>query len=126
MQLPDDDKRLRESFDHLRRTEQAAVPPFRRIWNAAHQQSMAGSRRRLRPGFAVGALALVMVSALIVGRLRVRERHAVAITASIATSNWMSPTDFLLHTPGRELGNSIPSFAHVPDYSPLTTRKETR
>lgn len=121
--MPDDDKLLRDAFDELRRAEKTRTPPFQRIWTSAQKRS--GVRAPRGPlSFALAALSLIVVALLAAYRLRAPSHPpATAAPPLMTTAQWKSPTDFLLDTPGSDLGHSLPSFSSVPNYSLVTSQK---
>lgn len=111
MHSPDDEPRLREAFDDLRRADAAKTPPFHRTWRAAQGRVTSRSRPF---AFAFAALSLVLMCAAIVHRLQ--PPAPVVTIVSMSSTSWSAPTDFLLDTPGRALATTVPAFNPVPDY----------
>jgi hypothetical protein len=101
-----DDELLRSAFDSLRRADRERVPSFRSVLQRPRQRS--------RPfGLALAACALLLVIAASIVLLRRPQTTAVANI----DLTWRGPTDFLLDTPGRELGRDLPRIAApVPNY----------
>ena len=99
----DEDQELQRRFAALRREEQEATPPFRRVWAAAQTSR----RPRTRARFAVAAT----VAAVVLGLLWLRTGTGPAPESGTSPSiaQWRSPTDFLLVTPGRELLSTVPA-----------------
>ena len=126
LHLSDDDKGLRDSFEDLRNVERRAAPSFRRVWNAALEQSASKGPGRL-PRLAIAALLLLLVAGMVLYRLPLFSPQSPPSTGvQIVTTKWNGPTDFLLDTPGRALSSTVPSFTPVPDYGRLTARQENR
>ena len=96
----DSDDMLRRRFALLRREEEQHAPEFARLWSVC-----AAARRQAR-WFAVTACALIALLAFlwILSARRPKEITAASIT------QWKSPTDFLLETPGGELLRTVPEF----------------
>jgi hypothetical protein len=99
----DDD--LRARFTELRREEEARAPEF-----AFPPRTWAEQGRRWPAGKLIAGAVCLVTMAAAVFLLRIapqapdRNRHTVA-----SITEWRSPTDFLLQTPGRELLRTVPS-----------------
>jgi hypothetical protein len=98
-----DDQDLQERFAALRREDASRAPGFEAL-----------QRRRppaVRPwrARAVAAAALLVVATLL---FKVYQRPASRPGPLI--TEWRSPTDFLLQTPGRELLQGVPTLARAP------------
>lgn len=103
MRFDEHDLRLR--FDALRRLDQAAVPDLDAL--------VVRPRTRRRPVWwlpaAVAAAAAVMLAA---GLHFAASRPSVVVSISPSEPSilsWRSPTASLLHTPGRELLQTVPT-----------------
>jgi len=109
------DQDLRERFAALRREDAAQAPVF----------ALPGRRRISAPWswrnpvMALSALVLAAVVFFTLHRDPDRPAHGQSIT------EWKSPTDFLLQTPGREVLNSVPVFTQWPPgvAQPIATPK---
>jgi hypothetical protein len=118
----DEDRDLHAVFTELRRQDASQVPEFAAL--IQHR----GAERKPFPlrELAVAATCIVIV-ALVLARFR--PRPSVAPVPSL--TEWTSPTDFLLQTPGRELLKSVPQFgawpddARVPGARPSPTERKT-
>lgn len=95
-----DDQDLRERFAVLRREDADLAPDF-----AMLQKRRLPAPRPWRLRAAVAAALVVMVAVM---ALKFYQRPAPPPGPSI--TQWKSPTDFLLQTPGRELLESAPAF----------------
>lgn len=99
---PDEDRDLRERFRALRTEDQAAAPALDGSLARAHG---GGDARRLAPyAVALAAAAVLVVVALLPGRDGARTSPVPSLT------DWRSPTDFLLRSPGREILDTLPRF----------------
>lgn len=92
-----DEPFLREQFQALKREDALRAPEFERLLAAPARPS----RRVLLWAAAFGALVLLWT---LPGR-----RSGTAGPPGPELSQWRSPTDFLLDTPGQELLTSIPN-----------------
>jgi hypothetical protein len=109
-QIQDDD--LRARFAELRRTEEAATPPF--IFPSLGRAER--NRRWLTARLiAVGVCVLVAASVFLARLGSPRPERNVKTVASI--TEWKSPTDFLLKTPGNELLRTVPAIGVWHDYT---------
>lgn len=97
--IPEDDPDLREAFAALRREEQTRAPDFRRLVAEARSR---GSRARTAAVALAMALAVLLVLVFLPPRVPRRPAAVPSIT------EWESPTDFLLATPGREVLTTLP------------------
>jgi hypothetical protein len=111
MTLSSNDDDLRARFRELEEQVSASVPAF----------SVGPSRRVERPVarwvLASGALASVAVAVLLV-TLWPRHEAGPAFGLDLSTVVWVSPTDYLLDTPGSRLLHSIPSL-DLAGYAPV-------
>lgn len=121
-----DDRDLKERFAALHRDDASHAPDF-----AATLRKTPGGGRTiwLRPVLAAALFVVVGLAAL-----RFYSRPHVESTAPI--TEWKSPTDFLLQTPGHELLESVPQIGEwkpgewpdepaLPGASPTPSRKKT-
>jgi hypothetical protein len=102
---PDDDRDLHERFAELRRQDTASTPEFAAL---SRQRVRRRKSRALFRLVIAGACVLVIAFAL----ARYHSRPAAKSVPSL--SEWRSPTDFLLQTPGRELLISVPRLGEWP------------
>jgi hypothetical protein len=108
----DDD--LRARFGELRREEEAQAPEF-----AFPSVGWAGQGRRWSAGKLIaGAVCLVtMVAAVFLLRLVPPKPEQKPGKPVASLTEWRSPTDFLLDTPGRELLRTVPTIGVWRDYN---------
>lgn len=103
------DNDLRDRFAALRTEEAHRTPEFGSLW-----------RRRTRPPRGKGrwvvaaACALIMLVAIVWVR---SARHKPEGGAVASITQWNSPTDFLLETPGREFLRAVPEIGGWGGYS---------
>ena len=95
----DDDRALATAFAGLRREEEGRTPPFAEVVRRGRARpTPAAGLLPIRP---LGLAAVVALAVLGVWLgVRVREPRPAAMPS---LSEWHSPTDFLLATPGRDL-----------------------
>src|SRR5262249_24023681 len=98
------DRDLREQFVALRREDAAQAPGF----VVAEQRRAAAPWSWRMPVIVLFAPALVAVLFFTLHRGPERPALGQSIT------EWKSPTDFLLQTPGREVLNRVPVFTQWP------------
>lgn len=102
---PEDDRDLRARFTGLRLQDAVRTPEFAGLMQQA---------RRSRPprftGMAVAAVCLLVAGLLV---LALYPRHHASPAPSL--TQWRSPTEFLLQTPGRDLLRSVPRFGMWPE-----------
>jgi hypothetical protein len=125
MRPPDPHSELGRLFSELRRADEASAPPFRRLLERARAARGAPSRPRLLP---FAALSVVIAAAALAVVLY---RRPALQTASrerpVAVSQWRSPTDWLLQTPGSELLSELPELpAPFPTYTGFQGAGEVR
>ena len=99
------DRDLRERFVALRREEEAGAPAIERLLARAKARAGGKARRLGRPALALAAAAAVL---LVIALLSLREPASSVPVPPI--TEWRSPTDFLLQTPGREVLETLPRF----------------
>ncbi len=93
------DQELKDAFQDLRARDERSAPPFAGVHDAALARSW---RARLwRPAAAAAAVLIVTASAF-----ALRGREARPPAASL--SDWRSPTEFLLTSPGGYLTINAP------------------
>jgi hypothetical protein len=99
----DDERDLSAAFHTLRHETNAAAAPFRSpVAIPAHR----GVQWHARPMVATALLAAAMVTVVVVRRHAERE---ALIAPFLQSTQWESPTDYLLTTPGQELLSAIPT-----------------
>lgn len=104
-----DDGDLRRRFDALRDEEARAAPQF-------GLPAARPVRLRLAPA-GLAAAAIVVVAAGVWLAVRPSESDWGAPGLDLGTTGWVSPTDFLLETPGLDLLRTIPAVL-APDSLP--------
>ena len=103
MSVPEDQD-LRERFASLRREDAAVAPPFDAVRASALSRPIPSPRlMRWAPAIALAA------AALFIGLSLLPTRHTQQPLISLGTTSWQSPTDFLLHVPGAEYLETLPS-----------------
>jgi hypothetical protein len=108
-----EDHDLRRRFSALADEVRSAAPAFGRRRLDAHRTSLEARRARLAR-YSVGSLTTLAAAAVI----------AVALWSGDAEvseppiSDWVAPTDFLLHTPGTNLLSSMPAASSSTDLEP--------
>lgn len=123
----EDDRDLREAFAAARRQDRRDAPAFARVRGGARQ----GSREDqlvVPLAVALGLAALALVAVL-------RPRTVAPPPAVPSITDWRSPTESLLQTPGREvlwmlpaLGRGLPDYSHALEpggTSPPTKRRRS-
>jgi hypothetical protein len=113
--LCDDD--LRDRFTVLRREVEQGVPKFASLWRGRARVPLGMGRWLV----AAGCALIVVVSIL---WLRSAQRKAEDVSVASIT-DWNSPTEFLLETPGRELLRTVPEIGEWRGYTPVTIHKTT-
>lgn len=99
---PEDDRDLRARFAELRRQDALRAPEF------------AGLIRRSRPPM-FRRMAVAAVCVLVAGLLVLVLYPRRPAPPALSLTQWRSPTDFLLQTPGRDLLRSVPRFGAWPE-----------
>lgn len=102
-----DDQKLRESFKALRREDAAQTPDFASLL----RRKATPRRPRLILRFAT-PIAFIVVGIVAVALIRFYSRPPAG---NLSITQWRSPTDFLLQTPGHELLESVPRVGQWPD-----------
>ena len=97
-----------EWFRQLRQTEEHDAPPFNEVWEGARARTTWKQSRRLYYRVATAAASFVILA--VPALWWQNRRQGPDVTASI--SQWKSPTDFLIETPGQKLLNTVP---HIGD-----------
>jgi hypothetical protein len=102
--LHDDD--LRARFAALRREEEVKAPPF-----ALPRSDFAARGLRWSAGTLIaGAVcAITIMVAVVLLQLMPSAPRGITSLPLASLSQWKSPTDFLLETPGREMLRSVPA-----------------
>ncbi|HXN10581.1 MAG TPA: hypothetical protein VN859_05010 [Steroidobacteraceae bacterium] len=98
-----EDPDLRDAFASWRRRESARTPGFEAILRRARAVSR---RPQWRPA-ALACLALAALTA-VVWRIAPEPTPAMYPPSALSLTDWHSPTDFLLTTPGSELLHAVP------------------
>ena len=115
-----EDLRLREQIQSLRRADQARGPSFEAVMRRIQRRSAAGLFGRI-------AIAALVMAAIAVTWIQGARRPASLIEGGAAPmlADWRAPTDFLLITPGWSLLNSVPELGHYPS-APVTPPPTTQ
>jgi hypothetical protein len=98
-----EDPDLRDAFVAWRRREAIRAPGFEAIL----QRSSAVSRRPPWRGAALACLGLAALTA-VVWRFAPTPTPVARPASALSLTDWRSPTDFLLSTPGSELLHAMP------------------
>ena len=93
-----------EWFHQLRQIEERTAPPFDRVLNAA--RARVARRQSHRLYYIVGAAAALF--AFLVAPVPWRQGTGVPPVQTTSISQWKSPTDFLIDTPGQKLLKTVP------------------
>lgn len=102
MSHDDHDADLREYFAALRREERRAAPPF-------HVPAWVRRSRPRRTLPVAASAVLVGGAAALLLWVGARGRPTEStLSGSLTAAAWISPTDFLLETPGRDLLRVVP------------------
>lgn len=118
---PDDDRDLRERFAELRQQDAVRAPEFSALVQRRAKRAGLSTLSRL-------AIAAACVLVIAVALARFHSRPPSKPVPSL--TEWRSPTDFLLQTPGRELLIGVPRLGEwpqsvaVPGPSPSPTGKK--
>lgn len=114
-----DEEDLGRAFGALRQSTEGAVPPFRAPAPRRTGRRLAWHERPL------AALGLIVLAAagLMVQR-RVAARRAL-LQPFLTTTQWQSPTDYLLQTPGHELLSAVPSLGGATADSTVNDSRDT-
>lgn len=102
------DQHIRDRFAQVSREDRAQTPAFRPL---APQFRPTLRSRRLLAAVAAVALGAVVVRWATADRLHVPPMIG---PIDMSATTWTSPTDFLLHTPGRAMLNTVPAVT-LPD-----------
>jgi hypothetical protein len=103
------DRDLREQFAGLRHEDAAQAPSFA---GAAFSGTPGRTGRKRKPAwlrYAAAATAVLIVAALVLAKFYPRPHTQ----PEISITEWESPTDFLLETPGHEVLEGVPEFLQV-------------
>ncbi len=117
-----DEEQIKKLFLDLRRKDEQRAPAFEEVWSAASSRRRRRRREYVwRAAAALAALALLGVTVALVFHQRTLRYAASALTAPVSIpmngsqfsslpwqstvliSQWRSPTDFLLRSPGEQL-----------------------
>jgi len=95
-------------FRQLRQADEQGAPSFEDVLNTARRRAARRPAQRLYLQLAVVATLVLFLAlpALWWQMRRQAARHSAIQAASI--SQWKSPTDFLIETPGRNLLKTVP------------------
>jgi len=104
-----DDHDLRERFAGLRREDETRAGDLRSFMRAARPIA---KRSGIRAWF-VGATCLAVIVALFAISAHYLRRHG-PIGPQTSITEWKSPTDFLLQTPGIEVLRTVPQIGEWP------------
>lgn len=96
--LNDDD--LRGRFIVLRREEEQGIPKFASLWRGRARAPFGKGRWLVAAACALGVVVCILW-------LRSAQRKPQDVSVASITE-WNSPTEFLLETPGRELLRTVP------------------
>ena len=106
-----EEQKLRELFHELKQEDERFAPSFARDWEAA--LSRLGKARSPRRLVRVATAAMMLI--LLIGSVAVFFSHPSrkpALTetpgSTIFLSQWRSPTNFLLQSPGEQLLKTVP------------------
>jgi len=103
-----DDRELRERFAELRRADQARAGGYRAV---LYRPAPRTRHVRLAKWAAVAGLAVVIALAVLSVE---RSERRYAGSHDVSITEWKSPTDFLLRTPGQEVLQTIPQIGEWP------------
>lgn len=107
------DDELRGRFIVLRREEEQSVPKFASLWRGRARDPLGKGRWLVAAACALGVVACIFWP-----RSAQRKPQDVSV-ASI--TEWNSPTEFLLDTPGRELLRTVPRIGEWRGYTAAKT-----
>src|SRR5437867_3640560 len=104
-----EETQLKQLFADLRQQDERTTPSFGATWHSAMARSEA-----VRPSlawFRLSTLTAVLIGVAVavsvfLPRSRTEPRQAQPVSLTI--SQWQSPTDFLLTTPGEQLLKTVP------------------
>ncbi len=113
------DDELRARFAALRQEEAAQAPVFRGL---AGVRTERGRGRSAGQMIAVTVCLVAMTAVALWLHLTPRKPEPGKFVASI--TEWSSPTDFLLETPGREVLRTVPAIGVWHDYSNAPMRRQ--
>jgi len=109
------DNEISRLFEAERRADESAAPPLDALLARAARPRVSPVRLLRQLDVAAALLAILAAAALV---LRSGSARPAAPpqgeTETIRLSDWQSPTDFLLDTPGSELLTQIPDFPDQP------------
>ncbi|HEX7288482.1 MAG TPA: hypothetical protein VF532_20020 [Candidatus Angelobacter sp.] len=119
---PEEDRNLHQRFAELRRQDTARAPEFAALLRP----------RAKRTGFSAFSRLAIAVACVLVITVTLARYHSRPPAKPVPSlSEWRSPTDFLLQTPGRELLIGVPRLGEWPQGiavpgsspSPIGTKK---
>lgn len=124
-----DDQELRKLFGHLRTEERDRVPDFRALMARAREEAAqnghgsVGGRRTLhglprRLAWGGSLLAAAAAAAILLLPPSTSDSEFVQVVQTFSTDPasgaWKSPTDALLHLPGRDILSTVPTIGSQP------------
>ncbi|MDQ6894015.1 MAG: hypothetical protein M3167_15190 [Acidobacteriota bacterium] len=108
------DRELARRFEELRTADELGTPSFRGVLGRAPRGA---SIRGRRFALVLGAAAAAAVLAVVLLRPAGEPAGPSAAIPAAAITEWKSPTDSLLETPGSELyGEPPPAAQPIPDW----------
>ncbi len=105
------DRDLRDSFAALRREEEARAPEFVVPLRPGHKDGLRNFPGRL---IAAAVCVAAIMAAVLWLRTAPQTARRVPDGPIASITNWKSPTNFLLDTPGRELLRTTPAIGVWP------------
>ena len=103
-----EDRELSRLFEAARRADESAAPDLERLLARSRRRRPTSASRRIAYAAAVACLVTVAVVLL-------RGVHPAPAAETLQLADWLSPTDFLLDTPGSELLSELPTLASLPN-----------
>jgi hypothetical protein len=97
-----------EWFRQLRQTEESEAPPFDEVWEVARFRSARSKSRRLYYSFAAVAALFACLTVPALWWQSRRQGTGLTAVRTTSISQWKSPTDFLIDTPGQKLLKTVP------------------
>ncbi len=117
-----DDRDLRDLFASLRAEEESSAPDLEDLLRRQPVRGRSKSAGRL---IAAGALLAAAIAAVVWLLPEIEKPHGYRERPVAFITQWKSPTDFLLDTPGRDLLQTVPSVGaeHEYEFAPHPTQK---
>ncbi len=100
---------LAERFRDLRLADERSAPPFARVWQAALTQRHALPRPRYL-SLPIAAALMLLAVGISVAIFRTSPTQRAKATQ---LSQWLPPTDFLMHSPNQTLFQTVPQVGKV-------------